>query len=142
MVHPLKILAIIWAAPWSLFGLCLIGVLRLSGASVATHRGTIRCYGPSVKRLLSYAPIAGGAGAITFGHTILAADRETFDRSFEHELVHVRQYERWGVFFVPAYLLASLWLMIRQKDYYRENPFEKPAFAVDVQRWKENHPTI
>ena len=29
----------------------------------------------------------------------------------DHEQVHVAQYERWGVFFVPGYLLSSAWLV-------------------------------
>ena len=31
------------------------------------------------------------------------------DSSSNHEQVHVAQYERWGVFFVPGYLLSSAW---------------------------------
>lgn len=142
MPPPARIFGYLWASPWTLAALCVVAVARLLGCTVIGHRGTIGCYGPAMQKLLRCAPIAGGAAAITFGHVILATDRQTFDRTFEHELVHVRQYERWGLFFVPAYVLASLWLMLRRKDYYRENPFEKPAFALDAQRWKEKHPIL
>ncbi len=71
---------------------------------------------------------------MTIGHVILASSQHSYERTFEHELVHVKQYERWGPLFIPAYILASLWLIIRRKDYYRENPFEKPAFEADARR--------
>ena len=51
------------------------------------------------------------------------------DISREHELIHVRQYERWGPCFGPVYLGCSLWLWLRGKDGYRENPFEKEAYG-------------
>jgi hypothetical protein len=41
----------------------------------------------------------------------------------------VRQYERWGVFFFPAYALCSLWQAMRGRDWYRDNPFEREARA-------------
>ncbi len=73
---------------------------------------------------------------MTFGHTILARTEEDVRRTHEHELVHVRQYQRWGVFFVPAYFAASLWLWCTGKDFYRENPFEVEAFYEDSTRIK------
>jgi hypothetical protein len=45
--------------------------------------------------------------------------------------VHVRQYERWGPFFIPAYLLCSVWLMLRGYNAYLDNPFEVEAYAID-----------
>ncbi len=49
-----------------------------------------------------------------------------------HERVHVRQYERWGLMFVPAYLADSLWQALRGRHPYRDNRFERPAFAVEA----------
>jgi hypothetical protein len=48
-----------------------------------------------------------------------------------HEQVHVRQYERWGPFFVPAYLASSLWQGLCGRHLYRDNHFERPAFAAE-----------
>ena len=76
-------------------------------------------------------PIAGGARAMTLGHTILACDRLAMIATFPHELVHVRQYERWGVFFVPAYLLCGGWLWWMNKDPYWDNPFEVEAYKLE-----------
>lgn len=45
----------------------------------------------------------------------------------DHELVHVDQYGRWGPFFIPAYLVASLWARLKGHEAYRDNPFELAA---------------
>jgi hypothetical protein len=44
--------------------------------------------------------------------------------------VHVRQYERWGPAFLPAYLLSSLLQLLRGRNPYRENHFERQAYAA------------
>ena len=49
----------------------------------------------------------------------------------DHEHVHVRQVERWGPFFLPAYLLASAWAWQRGRRPYRDNPFEIEAYDDD-----------
>ena len=64
--------------------------------------------------------------AITFGHVVLCVDKID-ERTFEHELVHVRQYERWGPFFVPAYFVASAVARSRGGHAYRDNRFEAAA---------------
>jgi hypothetical protein len=64
--------------------------------------------------------------AITFGHVVLAID-ELDDAVLEHELVHVRQYERWGILMWPAYLFASLWAKLRGGRAYWDNRFERQA---------------
>lgn len=64
--------------------------------------------------------------AITFGHTVLSVDELDHD-TLDHELVHVRQYERWGPLFVPAYLFASAAARLRGGHHYRDNRFELSA---------------
>ncbi len=122
--------------PWTLLGLTIGMVGCIGGGRVAWYKGTIVCWGPWLSRLLQNAPISGGASAITFGHTILARTEVDMRRTHDHELVHVRQYQRWGIFFVPAYLVASLRLWCSGQDSYRENPFEKEAFYEDSTRIK------
>ena len=41
-----------------------------------------------------------------------------------------RQCERWGPLFIPAYLLASLWILFnpRGRNPYFDNPFEREAY--------------
>lgn len=68
---------------------------------------------------------------MTLGHVILGQDEICLAQSREHEHVHVRQVERWGIFFFPAYLGASAWLWLRgDPNPYYNNPFEKEAFRV------------
>jgi hypothetical protein len=75
--------------------------------------------------------ISGPISAITFGHVVLGCDRPTLKRTRRHEQVHVRQYERWGPFFIPAYVLASVWIRFRGGNAYLDNPFEVEAYAID-----------
>jgi hypothetical protein len=44
-----------------------------------------------------------------------------------HEQAHVRQYERWGLFFFVAYPAASLWQLLRCRRPYLDNWFEVQA---------------
>ena len=64
--------------------------------------------------------------AITFGHVILCVDRID-ERTFTHEMAHVRQYETWGPLFIPAYLIASLQAMRDGGHFYADNRFEIAA---------------
>ena len=64
-----------------------------------------------------------GFAAATLGHTVLTARAPT-ERLLRHELVHVRQAERWGPLFVPLYLAGLL------RYGYRRNPFERAAYAA------------
>jgi hypothetical protein len=118
-----------WAMPWTLFALT-IGIVGLArGTKIEWYCGTIICHSGWVERLLKKVPIPGGASALTLGHAILARSREAMVQSHAHEMIHVHQYERWGLFFVPAYLGISCWLMMRGKDPYFDNPFECEAYA-------------
>ena len=127
-----KALLYLWPLPNTLIGLSL-GALPLLGKRVFTvRRGTIVIYGPAMMRLLSKAPIPGGAIAITLGHVILAENEASFERSFEHEWIHVKQYQWWGPFFIPAYLLNSFWHWFCGGEIYVDNDFERQA-----RKWSE-----
>jgi hypothetical protein len=67
--------------------------------------------------------------AITFGHVVLCVDRAD-DQLIAHELVHVRQYERWGPLFVPAYIAASGAAKARGGRAYADNHFEMAARSI------------
>lgn len=91
-------------------------------------QGALEFYGGLPAWLLRRAPLAGGAAAITFGHTVLARSLSDLEASRAHERIHVAQYERWGILFIPLYLGCSLWLMLRGQSPYWDNPFEREAF--------------
>lgn len=67
--------------------------------------------------------------AITFGHVILGQSHEVLAVLRPHERVHVRQYERLGLLFFIAYPGSSLLALARGRCPYRDNRFEKQAFA-------------
>jgi len=120
--------AIAWALPWTLFGLA-IGVLGLAtGGGVQRKGRTLEFWGGFVTWYLRVFPLVAGAAAVTFGHTILGRSLADLQFSREHELVHVRQYERWGALFVPAYLFHWVRLWVSGRDPYLGNPFERQAF--------------
>jgi hypothetical protein len=122
-----------WSLPWTAVGLG-IGILALvRGGRLEWYRGTIGCYGDALSVWLSRIPIAGGASAMTIGHVILARSRDDLVRTHAHEWIHVLQYRRWGLFFVPAYLTASVWLWCRQRDAYLDNPFEREAYEKSIE---------
>ena len=119
---------ILWASPWSLVGVFL-GLLGLcTGGHWQCRERVWEFHGGVLAKMLRRVPIAGGAAAITFGHTILGRTAVDLDRVRMHELVHVAQYERWGPAFVPAYLVSSIYLILKGRDPYRDNPFEREAF--------------
>ena len=115
-----KVLARLWAGPWSLLGLALAP----SFDRRVVCRGILLCEGAAWPRRLGWR-----YRAITFGHVVLAVDE--LDRStLDHELAHVRQYEIWGPLFIPLYLLASLGARLRGGHPYRDNRFEVAARAA------------
>jgi hypothetical protein len=65
---------------------------------------------------------------MTLGHVVLGRDQTQLDQTRTHERVHVRQVERWGPLFIPAYLIASVVQWARGKRAYADNPFEREAF--------------
>jgi cardiolipin synthase len=71
----------------------------------------------------------GGAAAMTLGHVVLGVNRLALDETRDHERVHVRQVERWGPAFIPAYLFASVLAWWRGEDPYLDNHFEREAFG-------------
>ena len=130
-----RLLRYLWAAPYTVLGLALGAVGVLFGATPRRYRGVVEIYGGLIGRGLSRLPQALSFSAMTLGHVILAVDRSSLDALRMHEHVHVRQYERWGPLFVPAYLLSSLLQLMRGRNPYRENHFERQAYAeVDAHR--------
>ena len=119
---------VIWALPWSLCGLMLGLAAIATGGRCQRVGRVLEFHGGALPCLLGCMPIAGGAAAMTLGHVVIAQTENCLDRSRRHELVHVAQYERWGVLFVPVYLGCSAWLWLRGYNAYLDNPFEAEAY--------------
>jgi hypothetical protein len=130
-----RFLRYLWAAPYTVLGLLLGAVALLFGAKWRRHHGVIEVFGGRIGATLARLPPAFGFSAMTLGHVILAVDRSALNQLRFHEHVHVRQYERWGPLFLPAYVLSSLIQLLRGRNPYRENHFERQAYAaVDARR--------
>lgn len=125
-----RVLRYAWAVPYTLLGLLLGGVAVLFGATVRRNHGAIEIFGGRVGALLARLPPSLAFSAMTLGHVILAVDRSALAQLRRHEHVHVRQYECWGPLFLPAYLLSSLLQLLRGRNPYRENHFERQAYAA------------
>src|SRR5687768_10256201 len=116
-----SIVRYVWAAPTTALGLLVVfaGAWRVRAGVVD---GVLEAHGPALAWLLSHlTPMAGGAAALTLGHVVIARDRQSLELTRRHERVHVRQCEIWGPLFVPAYLTASLWAVMRGRNFYFDN---------------------
>jgi hypothetical protein len=124
-----KTIRYLWAAPYSLLGLLLGLLAMLLGARARLHRGALEVGGGRVGWAVSRLPAPFSFSAMTMGHVILGTDHAALAELRQHEHVHVRQYERWGPLFLPAYLMASVLAWLRGRDPYRENYFERQAYG-------------
>jgi hypothetical protein len=127
--HVLRWAAYAWAAPCSALGLVFGALAWLFGAQAQVSEGAIEFGGGRLGTLLSRLRGPCCFSAITLGHVILAVDYATLAGVRAHEHVHVRQYERWGPLFVPAYLLSSFAQLLRGGRPYLDNCFEREAYA-------------
>lgn len=129
MFRPLRY---VWAFfPGTFIGMCCIPLAVLAGGNVRIVRGCLEVQGGLVSRILRDGLRRfgfRGAAAMTLGHVILGLNEHCLCHSRDHEHVHVRQYERWGPFFLPAYFASSALAWYRGQDPYFENHFEREAY--------------
>lgn len=123
-----RTLAYLWALPYTVLGLTVGIIGLLSGGAVQLRGGVIEFYGGGTRWFVRHLPHGEFTLAFTLGHTILGQTDAALDVAREHEWVHVRQFERWGPLMGPAYLGCSLWLWLRGRQPYRDNPFEREAY--------------
>ena len=124
-------LVMVWASPYTLMGISVGAVGLLSGGAARRVGHVLEFHGGAVARFLHLLPNGHFVMAMTLGHTVLGKTAAALEVSREHELVHVRQFERWGPLFGPAYLAASAVQWLRGADPYRDNPFEVEAYDHD-----------
>jgi hypothetical protein len=131
MISVRSSLIYLWTLPTTAVGLLALVLAAIAGrrARYAVVNGVLEVHGGLVTWLLeNFTLLAGGASAMTLGHVVLGRNERLLDLTRDHERVHVRQCERWGPLFIPAYLLASLLIFLRGGNAYRDNPFEREAF--------------
>jgi hypothetical protein len=122
----------LWAAPVTLPAMA-IGFLCVAfgRAQVRTQDGVLEFYGGAIGKLLDHLglPGIGGMPAMTMGHVVWYRDRRELRRWRRHEFVHVAQFERWGLFVVPAFYVFALGLVLRGRHPYYDNPIELEAYG-------------
>ncbi len=124
-------LVYLWASPNTVIGLMFALLAVCTGGRMKRYRGVVETHGGFVTWWLTTAvPLRGGALALTMGHVVLGQSAEALRVSRAHERVHVRQYERWGPLFLPAYGVATLLAWRRGQRPYRDNRFEREAYAI------------
>ncbi|MCX8099434.1 MAG: hypothetical protein N3F11_10620 [Casimicrobiaceae bacterium] len=102
----------------------------------------LECYGPGCAWFLRgpwFRLLSGGVGyaAASIGQLIIGCDAQSLDRCHEHERAHVRQAERWGLFFPIAYIVAGVGAIRRAGSlsaFYWDNPFEIEARQAETKR--------
>jgi hypothetical protein len=132
-----RVLRYLWASPNTALGLIGLVVALITGGRARLVAGVIEVEGGLVAWLLARIPfLRGGAAALTLGHVVLGRSKAFNEFLRAHERVHVAQYERWGPLFLPAYFASSLWVLARGGDPYRDNVFEREAFALTSRQTK------
>lgn len=127
----LILLRYIWAFPNTALGLFLALPAFVSGGRIRPVDGVLEISGAATAWILEKIPFVGPASAMTLGHVVLAVDEDAHECWREHERMHVRQYERWGLLFIPAYFASSFAARFRGEDSYFGNRFEAEAFGSE-----------
>lgn len=121
----------LWALPISCIGIVVIPFVLASGGTVSIRSGIIEVGGGILDPILSNIIRRFPIEAITIGHVVFGRTRLSLARCRVHELIHVRQYERWGPIFPFLYFASSMMAAVRGKDPYRDNIFEQEAFSAN-----------
>lgn len=125
----IRCLGYLWAFPNTLLGFVFVVPTLLSGGRARVERGVLELHGGFARFFLRRCLFVK-ASALCLGHVILGLDRDCLDHARDHEHVHVRQYERWGPFMLPAYFLSSYLVWRRGGHFYFDNRFEREAYGL------------
>lgn len=124
----LRVLRYLWALPYTLVGLLFALIVGLTRGRTQVVDGVLELHGRFASWFLRRCiPLQGGALALTLGHVVIGRDADALAATRAHERAHVRQYERWGPLFVPAYAVSSAWAHLSQAGAYAGNYFERDA---------------
>jgi hypothetical protein len=118
-------LVYLWAFPTTLVGLTAGALTLATRGRVQVRKGALEFHGGFSRWFLERRVV--GAAAMTLGHVIIGRDVGCLDCCRDHEQAHVRQVERWGPLFLPAYIASSAWEWSRGRHYYLDNWFERDA---------------
>lgn len=126
----LRCLQIFWASPNTLAGLLIAGANCCTGGKIRFRQGALESFGGWVAKGIRRFPTGPTTAGVTLGHIIFGQSADGLDSVKNHERVHVKQYERFGPFFLPIYFSMSAIAWWYGKDPYRDNPLEIEAYKV------------
>lgn len=115
----MRLTALILNLPWTI--LCLIGGLLALPSKIIFSRWVIVL---SVKSFWWYTwlPNMNGVRAMAMGNVILLGSN-ILDKDFEHELVHIKQFQKEPLIHPVLYLIETL------RFGYKNNKYEKEAYG-------------
>jgi hypothetical protein len=124
-----RLFVYLWALPTTAVGLLFLPLALITGGRARRVNGVLELHGGAVTWFLRHCTfLRGGASAMTLGHVVLGQNESLLAATRDHERVHVRQCERWGPLFLPAYGVATLVALLRGRRPYRDNAFEREAY--------------
>lgn len=131
----LRVLLYLWPLPVTLMGMLVALIARSSGGALQRVDGVLESAGGWPARVLRRGfPFSGSVAAMTLGHVVVGVSAVALHATREHERVHVKQFERWGVLLLVLYPLAGLLAALKGGNPYRDNVFEREARAADSKR--------
>jgi hypothetical protein len=126
-----RLAVLVWASPYSLIGLAIGAVGLATCGGVRVRDGVAEFHGGFTRWVVRHLPTGEFTLAMTLGHTVIGQTEAALDIAHDHEMVHVRQFERWGPLMGPAYLGASAAVWLAGGRAYLDNPFEKEAYGEE-----------
>jgi hypothetical protein len=120
----------IWAGPCSALGLVFAALIVSFGGTARRIQGALEVSWHADTAAPSFWERRWPFSALTLGHVIIGTSPARLAEVRVHEHVHVRQYERWGIFFLVAYPLSSLVQLLKGRRPYWDNRFEVQAYAA------------
>lgn len=128
----MKIIRYIWAMPNTLLGLIFVPLALFTKGRMEIVDGVLEIHGGIVSWILNRCiPSRGYVGALTLGHVVLGYNEEFLNVYRRHEHAHVRQYEMFGPLFIPVYIAAGIYALIRGRDAYNGNYLERKALEYE-----------
>jgi len=122
----ISLLREVWAFPGNLLAWISMGITK--DRPILTNKGVRYIISPGHFKVF----FSKWVTANTLGRHVFI--RETDDlqdtKLITHELVHVRQWYKFGILFPVLYALGSL-VGFFNGDYYEKNPFEMAAFEAE-----------
>ncbi len=123
----MRITSFILNLPYTLIGLLVASV---SGVNSVKFRSNPLHFLANIKNWWWAVGYMRGARAVTIGNVVLLGNK-TQKLDYEHEIVHVRQYENYPLIYPFLYYLELF------RKGYKQNKFEEEAYRLSGNKYAE-----